>query len=302
MRPRGADDDDLWCLTIPARRCEHVAIESDFFRQLRIVRPLYPEIDRLGAMKASVVGLVTLACLATATAAEPAFEKNIGQSRSRAEFLLRVPGAHLLLNRDSLEFRLAGGETHCWRWEGASSGDWEGIEATGDSFVYYLGSNPELRNYPAPAYRRLIRRNLYPNIDQVAYIRDGKFEYDLILRPGADPDVIRLRAPGASADSAGALRTRAAAGSLLQTAPRTFERIAGVERPVDARFVPDPDGLFRLQAGPYRRDATLVVDPAVSAVLAVFGSGDDRVIASSDNITVGVTRSADWNRAPGGGQ
>ncbi|HYL78611.1 MAG TPA: hypothetical protein VEU96_30750 [Bryobacteraceae bacterium] len=231
------------------------------------------------------------------------FEQNLGQGPAAAEFLVRFAGTHLLVEQKAMEFRLRGHNVVRWEWIGAMDrGGWIGLDANSDTSSYYLGSDPAHWVRSAANYTRIIRRDLYPGIDQIAYISGSGVEYDLVLRAGADPACVRLQVRGGRTKlgADGALRTTIDAGEIVQSAPATYQIVDGVRVPVFCRFVPAGLNVFRLDLGEYRPALPLYVDPTIRVVLAVLGNDDDRVVASTDTTTVGVTRSADWKRAPGG--
>src|SRR5262249_2912763 len=50
-----------------------------------------------------------------------------------------------------------------------------------------------------PTYARVVAEEIYPGIDVEYYSKDNRFEYDLIVHPGASPEAIHLAFEGASA-------------------------------------------------------------------------------------------------------
>ena len=49
-----------------------------------------------------------------------------------------------------------------------------------------------------PTYAAVRYKDVYPGIDQVYYGNQGQVEYDFVVAPGADPDVIRIRFDGSA--------------------------------------------------------------------------------------------------------
>jgi hypothetical protein len=124
-----------------------------------------------------------------------------------------------------------------------------------------------------PTYRRLQASELYPGIDLVYYGNSGELEYDLNVKPGADPDRIRLKFSGSvpQLDAAGNL-----SGEFLQKRPVAYQLASdGSHVPVASRYRQNADGSFGFALGAYDRSRELVIDPTLSFSNYVAGSGQD---------------------------
>jgi hypothetical protein len=73
----------------------------------------------------------------------------------------------------------------------------EGVEPLPGIHNYLLGNDPTRWVTYVPGYSRVRIAGLYPGVDLEVYERDGTLEYDLVLQPGADPDVIEVDVRGA---------------------------------------------------------------------------------------------------------
>src|SRR5213076_2862939 len=95
-------------------------------------------------------------------------------------------------------------------------------------------------------------RGVRPGVDLVLRRGEGnRFEYDLVLRTGADPRAVALEFRGGERphlDRLGGLIVRTPAGDLRQAPPVAFQRIEGRRVPVPAWFRVHADGSvgFRL--------------------------------------------------------
>lgn len=85
---------------------------------------------------------------------------------------------------------------------------------------YTLG----LAGAEAKAYKKVIYKNIYPNIDWVLYTDGGKVKYDFIVHPGGDVNDIQLRYEGASTIDIenGKLIANTPFGSITEHAPYTY--------------------------------------------------------------------------------
>jgi hypothetical protein len=252
-----------------------------------------------------VIGPFVLVALLRASG--PEFESNSGQADARYSYLARVGPTRAYFENDAVEFRTDAGRNVRLSWTGAAtqSGDngWEASEPTGNVFYYCNQSNTDLCRKPVQGYGRLIRKDLYPKTDWVLYGRERRFEYDLIVHPGAKLEDARLRVEGAEArlNPDGSLQ----AGDLLLWRPDAYQWSGGTRLEVKAWLEPRGDGEFSFAVGPYRADLDLTIDPVVVPIGVAGGSDEDAiagtVTGNSCSFRYGTTRSADWSRLPGTG-
>ena len=163
---------------------------------------------------------------------------------------------------------------------------------------YYLGNNPTKWRTNVPHYSRLKRREIYPGIDIVFYAKEGQFEYDYIVKPGADPSQIRLAFEGVErlrVDGSGDLVLSAGGHELRQKKPVVYQdsdtgqrqEIAGGYQLVASNTE------VRFKFAHYDHTRTLVVDPALvyfaypgtndfAAGIAVDGTGNAYVAGFTD--------------------
>lgn len=160
------------------------------------------------------------------------------------------------------------------RFQGASlHARLEALEKLNSTTHLYLGNDPALWRTAIPNYGRLHVSNLYPGIDLVYYGNAGQLEYDLTVRPGADPVQIRLRLEGESArvDGKGDL-----IAGLIQKHPVAFQIAEDGSRiPVPSRYRKNADGSYGFALGRYNHARELVIDPVLTLSLYLAGSVQD---------------------------
>jgi len=144
-----------------------------------------------------------------------------------------------------------------------------------------------------PTYARVDYHDVYPGVDLVYHGRQGRLEYDYVLRPGADPAAIALAQEGAGTlrlDGGGNLVLQGAGGQVRQERPVAYQDIAGKRRPVAARFVLRGDGTAGFALGAYDRRYALTIDPVLnwSAELAnsSSASGNGVAVDPSGNVYI----------------
>src|SRR5262249_7277394 len=150
-------------------------------------------------------------------AAAPEFESNRGQAGPGFSFLTRLGNTQAYIAESAIDFAPPTGAKVSLRWQHASRSAWETYQPTGNTIRYCNLKVPSLCTEGVATYRRLERKGLYPGIDWIIHSRNDELEYDLVVRPGADPRQIRLRIDGhaASIDKDGRLH----AGPLIQWRP-----------------------------------------------------------------------------------
>src|ERR1017187_9803017 len=85
------------------------------------------------------------------------------------------------------------------RFEGSKGARIEGQDRLRATTNILRGNDRTQWRRGIPNYGRLVAHDVYPGIDVVYYSAGGELEYDLVLKPGADPRQIRLRVSGARA-------------------------------------------------------------------------------------------------------
>ena len=139
---------------------------------------------------------------------------------------------------------------------------------------YIRGNDPRRWQLGLPTYDRVTYREVYPGIDIVYYGNQQQLEFDLVLKPGADPGRVRMRFAGTqniSVDAAGDLVLVSPAGKLRIAIPAVYQVLNGVRTPVHASYKLR-DGEVTFAVGMYDRSRTLVIDPAI-AYATLLGGG-----------------------------
>lgn len=155
-------------------------------------------------------------------------------------------------------------------WIGANpSARFEPLIPRADHYSYAVGQNGVYRPVIARSYEKLICRDLYPNID-VEYSfgeqagRSG-LKYTIIVRPGGDPHLIRMKYNGTrslSKDAAGNIIGELSAGSISDQAPDICYS-GNTSNPVKASFSVN-DGIVSFELAWYDPSSILVIDPFIS--------------------------------------
>ncbi len=231
-------------------------------------------------------------------------ERNEGQWGKGGAYVFRAGEMLLFLSSDEIRLVSEGGKALTLRFVGARRIDQALEQPAVTRLNYYLGSKPENWFNAIPTFTQIRFAQVYPGIDLVYKVSDGRLEYDFVVKPGADAGQIRLQTVGGEAvvDSQGNFVLPSAAGLISQLQPFTYQDIDGRRQQVSVAFR-QVGHLWRLALGEYDRSHTLVIDPIISYSSYHGGNYIDNVNAvgwtsSGEMIIGGNTTSyegAPWN-------
>ena len=232
------------------------------------------------------------------------FERNQGQTDDAVKFLFRGRGYQLFLTPNEAVFVMRppaprldkrsrlledtsapaenqGAAIVRMRLEGGALNPVvEGLEKLPGTVNYFIGNDPSQWRRNVPTYARVRYRDVYPGIDLVYHRTGYRLEYDFVVAPGADPNLIELAWEGMDAlelDDRGALHLQTALGGLEQTRPRIYQEADGGRNEIEGGFVARSDGRIGFELADYNTELALVIDPQVAASSVASGSGTDAV-------------------------
>jgi hypothetical protein len=246
------------------------------------------------------------------------FEKNVGQAKNGVRFLthgrgysfgIAATGARLALRgtngkRAALHLNLQGSNP-----EARVSGEHQ----LPGSVNYLRGNDRSTWKTGVPIYQQVRCAEVYPGIDLLYHGANNEagakaLEYDFVVRPGAQPDKIRLQFAGAQSarvDEAGTLRLALPGGEVMQPRPVAYQTSAeGTRRQVRAeyRLVAARTGLdpsIAFELGDYDPQRPVVIDPVLAYSTYLGGEAEDEGVALAVDAqgaayVVGNTASSDF--------
>jgi hypothetical protein len=141
---------------------------------------------------------------------------------------------------------------------------------------YFVGRDSTKWLTGIPTYGKVRYEDVYPGIDLVYYGRRGELEFDFVLKPGADPDVIHLHIDTpVSISKDGGVSVLTSGGALELLRPTIYQVRDGKKISVEGQFVARGDGSIGFQVGDYDRSAQLLIDPVLSYSTYLGGNGSD---------------------------
>jgi hypothetical protein len=171
---------------------------------------------------------------------------------------------------------------------------------------YYIGNDPAKWHTSISTYAKVRYTDIYPGIDLVYYGNQRQLEYDFVVAPAADPQLIRLRLNGANQlhlPANGNLVVTAAHGTLIFHKPLVYQMVDGQRHPVSGDFKLVTQHTVGFRLGHYDHARPLVIDPVLMYSTYLGGSGTDAAQAiavdAAGNVYVAGQTSTDFPVTPG---
>ncbi|MCX6152853.1 MAG: SBBP repeat-containing protein [Candidatus Kapabacteria bacterium] len=163
-------------------------------------------------------------------------------------------------------------------------------EMTDDYDNYYLAQCPDgVTN--VRKYRTVVLQELYPNIDFVVYTNnENKFQYDFVIKPGANPDLINFSFEGADyigIDSKGNLIVKTGYGNIEQKSPQSYQpnnlsnytnsskKNLELISAVSSQFKINTDNSVSFLLSGYNNSLPLIIDPPTRLWGTYYGGSND---------------------------
>ena len=294
---------------------------------------------------ATAAALLTILTLPLALDAGPlprpelSFEKNQGQTDKSVDFIARGRRYAATLHAGSYSMALrtgGGGKLPRWalspleRFARPSATPWvismyliganfeaaaAGLKPLAARSHYLRGNDPSKWKTDVPHYGRVRYKDVYPGIDIEYYGKSGSMEFDFLVRPGADPRLIRMDFEGAVSveiDDDGDLVLRKEEHELRQRKPLVYQTVSGQRAEVEGSYNLEDDETVTFRLASYDTSRPLVIDPLIEWQVTIGGSGDElfNAVAIGPDGTIhvaGTTESTDiptqngWNGESQGG-
>ena len=143
-----------------------------------------------------------------------------------------------------------------------------GEQAAPGRTSYFLGASKQNWRTGIANYARVRYRAVYPGIDLVFYGSGSSLEYDFLVRPGADPNRIRLQFQGMDGmkiTPEGNLMVVTSGVRLVQKSPVVYQEEPGsARRQVRGRFKLLSRNVAGFEIEPYDRSLPLTIDPVLT--------------------------------------
>jgi hypothetical protein len=257
------------------------------------------------------------------------FEANRGQTDRQVKFLNQGRGYSLFLTQTEAVLALSPrptegegqgeGATLRMQFAGANSeAKITGLEKLPGIVNYFIGNDPKEWQTNIPTYAKVRHKNVYPGVDLVYYGNQHQLEYDFVVRPGADPNLIKLAFQGAEdvrIDAQGDLILQVSGGEVRLLKPNVYQTVNGKKQFIDGRYILQASqnderltnnverNLVAVQVGfqvaAYDTSKPLIIDPVLFYSTYLGATGDDfgfsiAVDGSGNAYVTGMTGSIDF--------
>jgi hypothetical protein len=230
------------------------------------------------------------------------FELNQGQTHQRVKFLARSNGYVLFLTATEAVMALDNPAAHRkgkenldvrdeekarpprsivrMKLEGANRAPQiEGLEQLPARSNYFAGPDQSAWHTNITNYARVRYAQVYPGIDMVYYGNGRRLEYDFIVAPGSDPELIEMAFGGIKTfeiSRMGDVVLSTQQGNMLQSRPTAYQEIDGVKEQVPVDYVAKDGHRLGFQLGAYDQSRPLIIDPVLAYSTYLGGSGFDQ--------------------------
>ena len=258
-----------------------------------------------------VLGIIAFTGHAPQASAEPGparpvkvpvyFELNVGQAERDAVYTLRASDFAGEMRADGVTLQSADGARGVLRFMGGRHTQPVGESLLSGRVHYLVGPESSWRR-DIPTFGRVRYRNVYAGVDAVFYGNGSLLEYDLIVAPGADPAVVRVRLEGGGlprVHADGSLSWSVGDEELQQGRAVVYQESSSGRVPIDARYRIDANGDVRVEVGAYDWRLPLVIDPTLNFSSFVAGFAKDMAVDADGNVFLTGVASAGSVATPG---
>ena len=144
-------------------------------------------------------------------------------------------------------------------------------------YNYFIGNDPNKWHTEVTSYQKIIYHDLWEGIDIQFYLNEGNLKYDIIVSPGADPEMIRIEIDGhesLSVDSNGDLLISTEKNVIRDRGLLAFQDNGEI---VPCAFNIIDQGTFNFNLKDYDQTRDLIIDPVLDFSTLIGGSGSDTV-------------------------
>src|SRR3972149_3305628 len=176
---------------------------------------------------------------------------------------------------------------------------------------YFIGNDPNKWRTSIPTYKSIIYKELYKGIDMKFYGNNQQMEYDLIVKPDANPSQVRFSYEGIESlniTGDGDLEVGLKQGKLIHKRPYIYQEVNGKRVQINGKFkvfqpLHTANGhllfSYGFQVASYNKKYPLIIDPVLSYSTYLGGSDSDTgqgitVDASGNVYITGAPSSIDF--------
>jgi len=239
------------------------------------------------------------------------FEQNLGQYPTQFKYIAKRGDQTFLISDRGFQLTPPKNASASIRFVYGKQQDSKISYSTGSALRnrinYFRGAKSEKWTENIPLFTSVTQQNVFPGVDVNYYLNQGEIEYDYVLAPGADAELIRVKI-----ENAESLKL-AANGDLLisnkhqqfvQRAPIAFQEINGQRQIIKADYVIAQSHEISFKLASYDHSKPIVIDPLLNFSFTIGGQAKDVsrsvVIDASENIIIAGATTSSLFPADGG--
>lgn len=211
------------------------------------------------------------------------FEQNSGQTAVQVLFFSRGKSEMAFFTREGVVLRMNGKETNAAAVRMTFADPSEAVSVIGEGPLegqtnYFVGKDPSIWKTNVPSFSTVRYQEVYPGIDIVFYANGRDLEYDLVVKPNADLNRVRLNIEGATLKQTadGGITMDTSLGQIKQLPASVYQVVDGKKKSIPVQYILNR-GQIRFVAGRYDRERELIVDPVMQYSTLLGGSDLDAV-------------------------
>lgn len=168
----------------------------------------------------------------------------------------------------------------------------EGKDKLPGTVNYFIGNDPSKWRTDVPTFGEVYYKDVYAGIDMRFYAAKSGMEYDFIVRPGGDPEKIKLAfegADGIEVDKGGSVSVKTSLGDIRQHAPHIYQVVGGKKVEIGGRYEIHKNGGEPLSLCPdhntgpsFRNDSLMLSMPSFPDRIVKSSLSMDAVLGNSD--------------------
>lgn len=234
------------------------------------------------------------------------FETNIGQADQNVKFISHGFDYNLLLTQNKAIFVSNHKQNTNLSLEFIGANDNSKIVGSNQLEIktnYLLGQDKTKWQKEITNYSQVTYQEIYSGIDLIFYGNKKNLEYDLVVAPNIDPNLIQLKFQGLEKaikiDKQGDLLLPTQSGIIRQHKPFIYQEIEGNKVPISGSYNITESNLVSFNIGDYDQSKALIIDPEISYSTYLGGSLTDEANAiavdtQGNAYIVGSTSSTDF--------
>jgi hypothetical protein len=259
------------------------------------------------------------------------FEINQGQVDSKVKFVSRAGGHNFFFTPDeyTLVFNKSASKNESEKLKAAPAAQTSEIVQSRAIKMKLVGANPNAdvtgfdsqetkTNYftekdrkkwktNIPNYNKVKYTGVYRGVDMIFYGNQRRLEYDIIISPKVNPQIVKIGYDGAQKlyiDKDGRLALVADGETLYQSKPVIYQEIDGRKKFVEGGYQILGKSTVGFKTGAYDVTKPLIIDPVMEYSTFYGGTGEDQIYdialdAAGNIYATGSTNSANFPTTAG---